>query len=155
MKNEYSNFAPLFLRLIIGFGFMAHGWAKISRGTGGLEKLFRQISVPFPHFTANIFPYIELFGGIFILLGLFVVITAVPLIISMLVAMLTIHFQYGFSSVNTIGLTPEGPKFGPPGYEINLVYIAGLVSLMLTGGGGFSIDSLIKKIKLKRVLNRT
>ena len=97
----------------------------------------------------------EVIGGIFILLGLFVVITAVPLIISMLVAMLTIHFQYGFSSVNTIGLTPEGPKFGPPGYEINLVYIAGLVSLMLTGGGGFSIDSLIKKIKLKRVLNRT
>lgn len=149
MKNEYSNFSPLFLRLIIGFGFMAHGWAKISRGTGGLEKLFRQISVPFPHFTAIFFPYIELFGGIFILLGLFVVITAVPLIISMLVAMFTIHIQNGFSSVNTIGLTPEGPKFGPPGYEINLVYIAGLVSLMLTGGGALSIDFMRTRKKNK------
>lgn len=146
MNNKYSNFAPFLLRLIIGFGFMAHGWAKISRGTGGLEKLFNQISVPFPHFTATIFPYIELFGGIFILLGLFVVITAIPLVISMLVAMFTIHIQNGFSSVNTIGLTPEGPKFGPPGYELNLLYIAGLVSLMLTGGGIFSIDFLrIKK----------
>lgn len=145
MKNKNSNLAPLFLRLIIGFGFMAHGWAKISRGTGGFEKLLTQIGVPLPHSFAMITPYVELIGGLAIIVGAFVIIASVFLIIIMLVAMFTIHIRYGFSSINTIGLTPEGPKFGPPGYEINLLYIAGLVSLILTGGGKFSIDFLRKR----------
>jgi hypothetical protein len=51
------------------------------------------------------------------------------------IAMFTVNIKYGFSAVNTIGLTPEGPVFGPPGYEINLLYIAGLVALILGGAG--------------------
>lgn len=140
ISKYYKDISPLCLRLIIGFGFMAHGWAKISRGTGGFERLLTQLGVPFPHISAIITPYIELIGGMAILLGAFVAIAAVPLIISMLVAMFTIHIHYGFSSIKTIGLTPAGPQFGPPGYEINLLYIAGLISLMLTGAGKFSID---------------
>jgi hypothetical protein len=62
---------------------------------------------------------------------------------TMIVAMLTIHIHYGFSSANTIGLTPNGPLFGPPGYEINLLYIAGLLSLMITGAGKFSLDYIL------------
>jgi putative oxidoreductase len=54
--------------------------------------------------------------------------------------MFTVHLKYGFSSVNTIGLTADGPKFGPPGYEINLLYIAGLISLILGGAGALSVD---------------
>lgn len=145
MKNKNFNIAPVFLRLIAGFGFMVHGWAKLSRGTAGFEKLLVVIGVPFPHFNAAIVPYIELLGGIAILLGAFVTIAAIPLIITMLVAMFTIHIHYGFSSINTIGLTATGPKFGPPGYEVNLLYIAVLVSLMLTWAGAFSIDYLRKK----------
>ena len=143
IKNGY-RYAPLFLRLIIGFGFMAHGWAKIARGTGGFEKLLMQTGVPFAHLNATIAPYIELLGGAAIFTGTFVTVAAIPLIVVMLVAMFTIQIHYGFSSVNTIGLTPQGPKFGPPGYEINLLYIAGLISLMLTGAGIFSVDSLRK-----------
>ena len=145
--NKYQQSAPIFLRLIIGFGFMAHGWAKISRGTGGFEKLLIQTSVPFPHLNATIVPYLELFGGLAILCGAFIMIVAVPLIVTMLVAMFTIHINYGFSSVNTIGLTPQGPKFGPPGYEISLLYVAGLISLMLTGAGKFSVDHFVKTKK--------
>jgi putative oxidoreductase len=63
----------------------------------------------------------------------------------MLVAMFSIHIHYGFSAVKTIGLTPQGPLFGPPGYEINLVYLAGLAALFLSGGGNYSIDSRIAK----------
>ena len=143
--NDRQQIAPLFLRLAIGFGFMAHGWIKITRGTIGFEKLLTQLSVPFPHLNATIVPYIELIGGFAVMAGLFVVAVAIPLLITMLTAMFTIHLRNGFSSVNTIGLTPDGPKFGPPGYEINLLYTAGLISLMLTGAGKFSLDHLIKK----------
>ncbi|MGN6541182.1 MAG: DoxX family protein [Ginsengibacter sp.] len=139
--------APLFLRLIIGIGFIMHGYAKLSRGTGGFEKLLVQTGVPFAHMNAVLVPYIELLGGLAILAGWYVSIVAIPLIVTMLVAMFTVQVDYGFSSVNTIGLTPAGPKFGPPGYEINLLYIAGLISLMFTGSGIFSIDEWMKKKK--------
>jgi len=140
-----QSIAPLFLRIIIGAGFMAHGWAKISRGTGGFEKLLAQQGVPAPHVNAIIGPYVELLGGFAILIGAYVVIIAVPLLFTMLVAMIYVQGHYGFSSVKTIGLTPGGPVFGPPGYEINLLYMAGLISLMLTGAGAYSVDSLRRK----------
>ena len=60
----------------------------------------------------------------------------------MLGAMFTVNIKYGFSAVNTIGLTPDGPQFGPPGYEINLLYIAGLAALILGGAGPLSMDAL-------------
>lgn len=147
MIRKYSNWAPLILRAIIGFGFAAHGWAKISRGPEGFEKLLVQIGMPFPHLAATAVPYIELIGGLLIILGAFVTIVAVPLICTMLAALIFIHAKYGFSSVRTIGLSSEGPVFGPPGQEINLLYIAGLVSLMLTGAGMLSIDSMIRRRK--------
>lgn len=152
-QKNYRQWAPLFLRLIIGYGFMTHGWAKLSRGPAGFEKLLIHIGVPFPHITSWVSPLIELLGGLAILLGVFVSITALPLIFTMLVAMFTIQINYGFSSVKTIGLTSSGPLFGPPGYEINLLYIAGLISLILTGAGIFSVDSwiVIRKTKQHQV----
>ncbi|HEY9534984.1 MAG TPA: DoxX family protein [Mucilaginibacter sp.] len=146
MNNKYQQYAPLILRLIIGYGFMAHGWAKLSRGPAGLEKLLTQISVPMPHLNALLLPFIELIGGLAIFVGAFITVVSIPLILTMLVAIVTVSYKFGFSSVNTIGLTPAGPKFGPPGYEINLLYIAGLLSLMLSGAGMFSVDAwLIKR----------
>lgn len=128
---------------------MAHGWAKLSRGPAGFEKLLMQVGVPFPHIISWVSPLIELIGGLTIFLGAFVSIAAVPLIFTMLVAMFTIQINYGFSSVKTIGLTPQGPLFGPPGYEINLLYIAGLLSLILTGAGVFSVDAMVMNRKVK------
>ena len=72
---------------------------------------------------------------------------SVPLIVMMLVAMFTVHLRYGFSAIDTIGLTADGPQFGPPGYEINLLYIAGLFALILGGAGPISIDRLLSRRK--------
>ncbi|MBS1664645.1 MAG: DoxX family protein [Bacteroidetes bacterium] len=141
--------APLLLRLIIGFGFVAHGWAKISRGTAGFEKLLIHQGVPFPHINSIIGPYTELLGGAAILIGAFVTLVSIPLLFTMIVATFYVQGHYGFSSVKTIGLSPEGPIFGPPGYEINLLYIAGLLSLMLTGADPYSLDYWRKNRKTK------
>ncbi|HEY4285935.1 MAG TPA: DoxX family protein [Puia sp.] len=142
MYKNFQSAAPLLLRLIIGFGYMAHGWVKLSRGPAGFEKLLIYTGVPFPHITSWLVPFIELFGGLAIFLGAFVMVISIPLLFVQLVALFTVQIKYGFSSVNTIGLTPNGPLFGPPGFEINLLYIAGLISLFLTGAGVFSIDSI-------------
>jgi putative oxidoreductase len=149
-KKDYRNWAPFILRLAIGTGFLVHGWAKISRGSAGLEKLMNLINVPFPHVMSYVLPYLELFGGLAILSGFFVRLVSIPLIVTMLVAIFTIHYKYGFSSINTIGLNSDGPVFGPPGYEINVIYIAGLFALMITGAGIFSLDALLAGKKSRR-----
>jgi putative oxidoreductase len=122
---------------------MAHGWAKLSRGPSGFAKLLTQIGAPFPETTAWVSTFVELLGGLAIFVGEFVKIVSVPLIVMMLVAMFTVHPKYGFSSINTIGLTEDGPQFGPPGYEVNLLYIAGLLALILGGAGELSIDRFL------------
>ena len=144
-NDSWSRWAPLPLRLIIGFGFMAHGWAKLIRGPAGFAKLLDQIGSPLPVATAWVSTFMELVGGLAIFVGAFVEVVSVPLIVMMLVAMVTVHLRYGFSSINTIGLTADGPKFGPPGYEVNLLYIAGLVSLILGGAGAMSVDRLLSR----------
>jgi putative oxidoreductase len=139
----WRQWAPLPLRLIIGYGFMAHGWAKLSRGPAGFAKLLDQIGAPLPELTAWVSTFIEILGGLAILAGAFVAVVSVPLIVMMLVAMFTVHLRYGFSAVNTIGLTADGPQFGPPGIEVNLLYIASLLALILGGAGPLSIDRLL------------
>src|SRR6516165_2671744 len=144
-KALLGQWSPLPIRLVIGFGFMAHGWAKLSRGPSGFAKLLTQIGAPLPEATAWVSTFVELLGGMAIFVGAFVQIVSVPLVVMMLVAMFTVHLKYGFSSINTIGLTQNGPQFGPPGYEVNLLYIAALLSLILGGAGALSIDRLLSR----------
>ena len=146
-KALWSQWVPLPLRLVIGYGFIAHGWAKLSRGPAGFARLLEQIGAPLPEVTAWVSTFLELLGGLAILAGAFVAVVSVPLIVLMLVAMFTVHLRYGFSAINTIGLTADGPQFGPPGYEVNLLYIAGLLALILGGAGPFSIDRLLARRK--------
>jgi putative oxidoreductase len=147
LPNEaiWRQWAPLPLRLVIGYGFMAHGWAKLSRGPAGFAKLLEQIGAPLPEATAWVSTFIEVLGGLAILAGAFVAVVSIPLIVMMFVALFTVHLRYGFSAINTIGLTADGPQFGPPGYEVNLLYIAGLLALILRGAGPFSIDRLLAR----------
>ena len=84
---------------------------------------------------------LEIIGGAAIFAGALVTYASIPLIAMMVVAMFTIHARYGFSSINTIGLTAAGPQFGPPGYEVNLLYIAGLLAVIIGGPGALSVDA--------------
>ena len=143
--KDYRQIAPLLLRLAIGFGFMAHGWAKLERGPEAFSKLLTQLGVPLPHLFAWASTLAEVLGGAALFTGAFVSLFTLPLIVTMLVAMFTIHIHYGYSSVKTIGLSGHGPILGPPGYEINVLYIAGLISLLITGAGRYSLDALLAR----------
>jgi putative oxidoreductase len=140
-----SSASLLPLRLLIGFGFAAHGFAKLSRGVDGFADILQALSVPAPHFTAWATSLIELFGGLAIMAGAFVPFVSIPLAIIMLTALLTVHLPFGFSSIKLMAITADGPQFGKIGYELNLLYIAGLFALALAGPGPFSVDALIKR----------
>jgi putative oxidoreductase len=145
-ENSLRRWAATPLRLVIGYGFMAHGWAKWSRGPDEFAKLLQHIGVPLPQPTAWGITFLELFGGLAIFLGAFVALVSIPLVISMFVATFKVQLHYGFSSVHTIGVTDAGPVFGPPGYEINLLYIAGLLVVALGGPGPLSVDRWVSHL---------
>jgi putative oxidoreductase len=145
-----SAWTLLPLRLVMGVGFLLHGLAKLNRGPAKFAMLLEYIGAPYPVPTAWMVTCVEIVGGMFLIIGLLVALVSVPLIISMLVALFTIHIHYGFSSINTVGLAASGPEFGPPGYEINLLYIAGLIALALSSPTAVSVDRtlFVRKSKL-------
>lgn len=135
MMRQYERWALLPLRLMIGFGLAAHGYAKLSRGPDGFAVILASLGVPEPHLMAWATTLLELAGGISVMAGVFVVPLTLPLVVVMSTAMFTVHFQYGFSSIRLKAVTAAGAEFGPVGYEMNLLYIAGLLTLALGGSG--------------------
>jgi putative oxidoreductase len=77
----------------------------------------------------------QLLGGVAVMLGAFVWLASIPMTAVLLVAMLTVHLPYGFSSIKLIAVTATGAQFGPPGYELDLLYMACLLALVLGGPG--------------------
>ncbi len=65
----------------------------------------------------------------------------------LLVAALTVHLPYGFSAIKLQAITAAGPQFGPPGYEVNLLYLACLAALTLLGAGPLSLDGLRTRLR--------
>jgi putative oxidoreductase len=147
-KANARGWPNLLLRLVLGFGFVAHGWAKLSRGPADFGDILSHIGVPFPHIAAWVTIMTELLGGVSVMLGAFVIPISFPLIIVTLTAMFTVHFQYGFLSIKIKAVTDAGAEFGPPGYELSLLYMIGLLVLILGGSGRFSVDNvLLSKFK--------
>jgi len=145
MQESWSKWVLLPIRLIIGFGFMAHGFAKLSRGPEGFARILQTVGVPAPSLAAWTTALVEFFGGLAIIAGAFVAFVSIPLIVVMLVAMFTIHLPYGFSAIKLMGMNASGPQFGTPGYEVNLLYLAGLLTLVLGGTGPFSVDRMLAR----------
>jgi putative oxidoreductase len=132
------------LRLMIGFGFAAHGYAKLSRGPEAFASILAAIQVPAPRLMAWTTSLLELFGGVSIMMGAFVVPLSIPLVVVMFTAMFSVHLKYGFATVKLRAITANGAEFGPPGYEMNLLYIAGLLTLSICGSGAASLDNMMR-----------
>ena len=145
IKRLVAAWAPIPLRLIVGYGFMEHGFAKLSRGPEVFAAILQAIGVPAPHFMAWLTILTELIGGLAVLLGAFVPLVSLPTAGLLLVAMLTVHLPYGFSSVKLQSVTSGRAQFGPPGYEVDLLYLACLVALVIGGSGPLSIDGYIRR----------
>jgi len=144
-KLLHEGWALLPLRIILGFGFAAHGYAKLNRGPEIFATILHPIGVPHPVAMAWMTSLVEFLGGICLIGGAFVLPLSLPLTAIMLTAMVTVHWPYGFSSVRLQAITNEGAKFGPIGYEMNLLYIAGLITLALGGSGALSVDRYISR----------
>jgi putative oxidoreductase len=131
------------LRLVIGLGFIEHGYAKLSRGADAFIVILHAMAVPFPDLLGWATIMVEIIGGLLVLAGAFVPVAALPMIIVLLVAIFTVHLPNGFSSIKLMSYDATGAHFGQPGYETDLLYVAGLLALCIGGAGPLSLDTYL------------
>jgi len=144
-RSPIARWAPVPLRLIVGYGFMEHGFAKLARGLDAFPAILHALGVPAPHLMGWLTILVEIVGGLAVLLGALVPLASIPMAAVLLVAMLTVHLPYGFSSIKLQAVTAAGAQFGPPGFETNLLYLACLAALVVGGSGPLAIDGLLSK----------
>src|ERR1700757_3106266 len=135
------------LRLMIGFGFIQHGYAKLARGPEDFIGVLHAMGLPSSLLLGWLTIIIELVGGLMILVGALIPLATVPMMIVLFVAIITVHLPNGFSSIKLQSFDAAGAHFGQPGYETDLLYLAGLVALCLGGPGPISIDGFLNRLK--------
>jgi putative oxidoreductase len=128
MVDRFARYWALPLRILIGIGFMIHGFPKLTaEGHAGFAGLLQKLSFPAPELMAWVGGIVESFGGIFLVLGLLTAEAAALLIVQMLVAMFKVHLPHGFTA-------------GDGGIEVPFLYVAGLLALFVGGPGPLSVD---------------
>lgn len=151
VRRSVERYALLPVRVLVGYGFLEHGLAKWSKGPAAFAGILHAAGVPAPHLMAWMTIATEVFGGVAILLGAFVSWVSVPGIILMLVAIVTVHLPYGFSSIKLMSFSHGRAQFGPPGFECDLLYIVCLVALAMSGPTPWSADAYRRRMERAEV----
>ena len=96
---------------------MEHGFAELARGLDAFPSILQALGVPARHQMGWLTILVEIFVGLAVLLGALVPLASIPMAAVLLVAMITVHLPYGFSSLKLQAVTAAGAQFGPPGFE--------------------------------------
>jgi putative oxidoreductase len=129
--NNLQSLPLLLLRLILAYGFFMPATMKW-KNIQSISEWFTNLGIPAPTFTAHLVATTETIGAILLILGLGTRLISVPLIITLLVAIVTVHWSNGFEASEN-------------GFEIPLYYILMLLTLVIFGSGKISLDYLISK----------
>lgn len=125
------------LRVVVGIVFLMHGQQKLfGFGIHGTTAFFTGAGIPLPAVSAVVVTFVELLGGIALILGLGTRVAASLIAIDMLGAIFLVHLKNGFF------LMP--PKMG---YEYALTLLAASVALALLGPGAAAVDAMFNKGK--------
>lgn len=131
LSGRAAFVAPLLARLTVGYAFIESGWGKVQH-LDKVAEYFAELGIPAPTFQATFVSCVELICGSLVLVGLGTRLAAVPLIGTMVVALLTAKASEiaGFSDL--IG-------------TIELCYAVLLAWLALAGPGAASLDRAIAR----------
>ena len=131
---------------IVGFGFIQHGYAKLSRGPEHFIGLLHAMGLPASFLLGWLTIIVELLGGLLILVGALIPLATLPMMIVLFVAIITVHLPNGFSSIKLQSFDAAGAHFGQPGYETDLLYLASLLALCFGGPGPISVDGWLNRL---------
>lgn len=120
--SSKKSWGLLALRLVVGIVFIYHGWMKL-QGMEMTTGMMASIGLPAPMFWAWLVALVEFVGGIALVLGLFTRLVIIPLIVTMIVALLTVHTKMPYGSVT----------------ELPIVLVGALIALGTMGGGKYAL----------------
>lgn len=133
--NTDKALAPLLLRVGVGLALMPHGAQKLfgwfgGYGLEGTGQWMASIGLQPGLLMAALAGAAEFFGGLALLLGLLTRPAAALTAFTMLIAVFSVHIGNGFFMANN-------------GYEYAFVLLVAALSLLISGGGRYSVDGLI------------
>ncbi len=135
ITNKGQDVALLFLRLMLAYGFWEPAkskWADIN----SVAEWFGGMGLPLPKLNAYLAASTEMAGVFLLLLGFGTRLISVPLIITMIVAIKTVHWVNGYAASEN-------------GFEIPLYFMLMLIVLICFGSGKISVDHLVKRMRGK------
>lgn len=153
--SKLQPWAPIPIRLIVGYGFIAHGYDKLIMGPEHFADILHVLGVPMPHLMGWVVIVSELLGGVALFAGAFVKLVSIPMAAILLVSMFTLELPNGFLSIKLQGVTSTGVQLGKPGYEPILLYLACLATLVIGGAGPYSVDCFSARRKTRDISKRT
>ena len=133
--SQLKDLPPLIIRGILVYGFYSPAIYKIT-DFSGTARWFESMGMPFPTLNAYLAGLTEFGEVILLTLALGTRLISLPLIIVMIVAIMTVHIDNGFSAAKN-------------GIEIPFYFIIFLIILIIYGPGRLSLDHLITK-RLKK-----
>jgi putative oxidoreductase len=121
--------APLIGRLAVGLLFISTGWGKVN-DIPKVTHFFETLGIPAPGFQAVLVAYSELVCGSLLVVGLFARLATVPLIVSMIVAILTAKRSDLHGLFDLVGFD-------------EFTYLCVLAMIAIIGPGAASLDRLV------------
>lgn len=172
--QHFDGLAPLALRLYLVPVFWMAGTQKI-KGIDNTIEWFGNpdwgLGLPAPELLAYLAAYTEAIGALLLLLGLATRWISVPLMATMLVAILAVHWDHGWAAIADSGSQEVALRLGSAreilqehgnyswltekgsfvilnnGIEFAVTYLAMLFSLLFTGGGRYtSVDYYLSRL---------
>ena len=129
--------APLLGRLCVGLLFVSTGWGKV-HDIAKVTGFFVKLGIPAPGLNALVVGYSELICGALLVIGLFTRLATIPLIVSMVVAILSAKLPDLHGLFDLVGAD-------------EFTYLCVLLMIAIIGPGTASVDHVL----VERVLTRT
>jgi putative oxidoreductase len=131
LTTRFRDLAPVPLRVVMGAAFVLHGYPKITNLAATAQSFSQRGFVP-GEFWAPLVAIVEFVGGACLIVGLFTRYWSAALAIQMVVTTLRVKLPRGTAFVATGG---QGV-----GYELDLIFLAVALALVVLGAGPLSLD---------------
>lgn len=139
LGNFLQDIVLLLFRLYWGYGFLTAGWSKIMSHSDSVS-FFNSLNIPYPEFFVFLVAGIEFLGGLCLILGLASRLVAIPLIITMVVALMTAHNMSWGDLINQDKLLIQAP----------ITFLIVSIIIFTFGPGRVSLDYLFEKLYFRR-----
>ncbi|MCT4624554.1 MAG: DoxX family protein [Schleiferiaceae bacterium] len=173
LLSPAKDLSLLSMRLLLAYVFLYPALQKWENMEGTIWW-FESLGIPFPELNAYLSATIEILGVVLLVLGLLSRFISIPLIVTMLVAIKTVHIDHGWFTIGQSALNEEVAKRLNKGREIlqeygnydwlteegsfvilqnglenPLTYISMLLVVIAFGSGRLSLDYFLFERKIK------